>query len=101
MTVMEAMQAGVPVVATDVGSVREAVDDGDTGLIVPRPGDVGDDAAVDAMVAALARLRDDVELRASMGDRAREVGRVRFDATAAVASWEALYERVLAGVSRP
>ena len=31
-----------------------------------------------------------------MGARAREVGLVRFDADAAVRSWEALYDRVLA-----
>ncbi len=101
VTVMEAMQAGVPVVATDVGSVREAVDDRDTGLVVPGPAAVGDEAAVDAMVAALTELRDDPELRREMGERARTVGRERFDATAAVESWEALYDSVLAGVSRP
>lgn len=89
VTVMEAMQAGVPVVATEVGSVREAVDDGDTGIVVP----VED---LDAIVAALARLRDDPELRATMGARAREVGLERFDADAAVRSWEALYDEVIA-----
>ena len=88
VTVMEAMQAGVPVVATEVGSIREAVDDGETGVIVA----VED---VDAMVAALERLRDDPELRAAMGERAREVGLARFDADLAVRTWEALYDEIV------
>lgn len=35
LALVEAMQGGVPVVATDVGSVGEVVRDGDTGLLVP------------------------------------------------------------------
>ena len=35
LTIVEAMLAGVPVVASDVGSVSEAVRDGTTGLLVP------------------------------------------------------------------
>ncbi|UDY34047.1 glycosyltransferase family 4 protein [Dermatobacter hominis] len=93
VTVMEAMQAGVPVVATDVGSVREAVDDGETGLVVP----VED---LDAIVDALALLRDDPARRTAMGERAREVGLERFDADAAVQSWEALYDEVIAARRR-
>jgi glycosyltransferase involved in cell wall biosynthesis len=88
VTVMEAMQAGVPVVATDVGSVREAVDDGETGFVVP----VED---VDAMVEAVRRLRDDADLHRRRGARARQVGVERFDSEAAVAAWEALYDEVL------
>lgn len=89
VTVMEAMQAGVPVVATDVGSVREAVDDGETGFVVP----VED---VDAMVRAVRMLRDRPDLRRRMGERSRAVGLARFDADAGVQAWEALYDRVLA-----
>ena len=37
-TVMEAMASGLPVVATDVGDVRELVEDGVSGWVVP-PGD--------------------------------------------------------------
>jgi glycosyltransferase involved in cell wall biosynthesis len=93
VTVQEAMQAGVPVVATDVGSVREAVDDGETGFVVPVE-DVG------AMAAAVRRLQEDRALLAAMGEAARTVGLERFDADAAVRSWEALYDEVLAGRSR-
>lgn len=52
----EAGAAGLPVVATDVGGVRAALDGGRSGLLVP-PGDA------DAAVEALERLRTDLELR--------------------------------------
>lgn len=90
VTIQEAMQAGVPVVATEVGSVCEAVDDGETGFVVP----VGD---VDAMADAVRRLHNDPGLRARMGQRAREVGLERFDMDAGVAAWEALYRELVAG----
>ncbi|MCZ7628137.1 MAG: glycosyltransferase family 4 protein [Microthrixaceae bacterium] len=90
VTVQEAMQAGVPVVATDVGSIREAVDDGETGLVV----DVGD---IEAMAAAIRSLRDDPARRATMGKRAAEVGLVRFDVDEATRQWVELYRSVAAG----
>lgn len=49
--VLEAMATGVPVVATDVTGMSEAVIDGDTGVLLP-PGDV------DALAAALLRVAD-------------------------------------------
>lgn len=88
VTVQEAMQAGVPVVATEVGSIREAVDDGETGLIVP----VGD---VEALAEAVAQLERDPERRLEMGRRAAEVGLERFDVDVAVRSWEELYREVV------
>ncbi len=88
VTVQEAMQAGVPVVATEVGSIREAVDDGETGFVVP----VED---IQAMAAAVRRLRDDPVLRDRMGRRAREIGRERFDIEAGARAWEALYHALL------
>lgn len=60
LAVLEAMRAGLPVVATAVGGMAEAVDDGRTGLLVPP----GDDVA---LVAALRRVLDDPVLRAGMG----------------------------------
>jgi glycosyltransferase involved in cell wall biosynthesis len=68
--ILEAMACGLPVVATDVGAVRELVIDGETGLVVS-PGDR------DGFAAALARLADDDGLRRSMG----ELGRSRFEQT--------------------
>ena len=56
VVLMEAMAAGVPVVATRIAGVPELVDDGDDGLLV-LPGDA------DATAAAVRRLLDDPELR--------------------------------------
>lgn len=90
ITVMEAMQAGVPVVATEVGSIREAVEDGETGFIVP----VED---VDAMVAAVRQLAEDPALRDRMGRAARAVGLERFDSATAVAAWEDVFDQICDG----
>jgi glycosyltransferase involved in cell wall biosynthesis len=87
---MEAMQAGVPVVAAEVGSIREAIEDGETGFVVP----VGD---VNAMAAAVRLLAEDPELRTRMGEQAQEVGLEKFDAAAAVTAWEDVFDQILDG----
>jgi glycosyltransferase involved in cell wall biosynthesis len=79
----------VPVVATEVGSARGAIDDGETGFVVP----VED---MTAMADAARRLHDDPALRERMATRAREVGLERFDMDAGVAAWEALCREVVA-----
>jgi len=61
----EAMAWGRPVVASAVGGLADAVEDGVTGLLVP-PGDVA------ALRGALERLLADPELRARLGAAARE-----------------------------
>ena len=64
MSVLEAMAAGLPVVASAVGGVAEAVADGETGLLVA-PGDV------DALAGAIERLLADGTLRRAMGSAGR------------------------------
>lgn len=71
MAILEAMAHALPVVATPVGSVTDAVVDGETGLIVP----VG---APDALAAALVSLIDDAGLRRRLGARARAEYERRF-----------------------
>jgi glycosyltransferase involved in cell wall biosynthesis len=61
---LEAMAAGLPVLASDVGGNRALVKDGENGLLVP----YGD---VSAMAATLQRLLDDAELRTRLGATAR------------------------------
>lgn len=79
---LEAMAHGRPVVATDVGGLRDLVVDGETGLVVPprRP---------DALRAALERLLGDRELREELGAAGRERARERF-------SWEVVTDATLA-----
>ena len=60
ISLLEAMACAVPVVATDVGGVGEAVEDGVTGRLVA-PGDEA------ALAAALAELLGDGDLRGRMG----------------------------------
>jgi glycosyltransferase involved in cell wall biosynthesis len=64
-TILEAMRAGLPVVASSVGGIPEAVVPGRTGLLAP----AGD---VDALAAHLASLIVDADLRKKIGDGGRE-----------------------------
>lgn len=68
--VIEAMWAGVPVVATDVGGTPELIEHGMTGLLVPP-------AADRALQCAIQRLLADSALRHAMAARASEVVRTR------------------------
>jgi len=61
---VESLAAGVPVVASAVGGIPSWLEDGETGLLVPR----GD---VDELAAALLRLLGDDELRLRLGEHGR------------------------------
>lgn len=89
LSVIEAMLAGLPVVATDVGSVAEAVVDGSTGMLVP-PDDV------DALAGAIGALTGDAGLSRAMGARGRERALELFSVEAMAARYEALYDEVVA-----
>jgi glycosyltransferase involved in cell wall biosynthesis len=86
---LEAMAAGVPVVASRVGGLPESVAEGVTGLLA----EPGDEAA---LAAALERLLADRDLRERMGVAARERARERFSARAMAEKTERLYEELLA-----
>ena len=77
----EAMAHGRPVVASAVGGLLDAVEDGVTGLLVP-PSDPG------ALRAALDRLVGDAPLRGRLGADARQRARERF-------SWDASTEALV------
>lgn len=68
MVPAEAMAAGVPVIATDVGAVAEVLDGGAAGRLVP----AGDAVA---LTKAMQRLIDDGAERAALSARARESAR--------------------------
>ncbi|HTR14157.1 MAG TPA: glycosyltransferase [Roseiarcus sp.] len=83
-SVIEAMAAGRPVVATAVGGIPEAVQDGVTGLLVP-PRSPAD------LAAAIDRLIVDEGLRRSMGRAGRERARADFAAGAVLERLSQLY----------
>jgi glycosyltransferase involved in cell wall biosynthesis len=70
--VLEAMAAGSVIVATDAGSIREIIDDGDQGLIVPQR-----DAM--ALAAAVQRLTADPALATRLSAGAAARARSEFD----------------------
>jgi phosphatidylinositol alpha-1,6-mannosyltransferase len=70
---LEAAACGVPQVAGDSGGARDAVADGETGIVVADPTDT------DAAAQALERLLGDAELRARLGQAARRRAVEEFD----------------------
>ena len=84
LSVLEAMAAGLPVVATDVGDVGRAVQDGVTGYVVP-PKDPA------ALADALAALLTDPGARRRMGAAGRERVVAHFSADVTARSVSALY----------
>ena len=82
ISILEAMAAGLPVVATDVGGNGEVVRHGETGLLVPPQDPVALAGTVDALLA-------DPDRRRAYGAAGRRDVAARF-------SWPAVVERVLA-----
>ena len=82
LVLIEAMAAGVPVVATDAPGIRDVVRNGQTGLLVP----IG---APDRLASAIARLLNDPTLRKRFADAARSDVVNRF-------SWDSVLPRYIA-----
>ncbi|HXY91644.1 MAG TPA: glycosyltransferase [Acidimicrobiia bacterium] len=83
VSVMEALTLGVPVVATNVGGLREVVTDGSDGLLV-EPGHPR------ALADAIGRVATDAELRARLGGNA-DRDCARFSSARAVRRIEEIY----------
>ncbi len=89
-TILEAMAAGLPVVATRVGGADELVLDGVTGLLVPR-------RSSRELADALVRVVASPDLRASMSRAGRERAVTEFGLDGMIRRYETLY-RELAGL---
>ena len=72
LSIREGMVAGLPVISSNVAGIPEAVEDGRSGLLVPRRNP-------NALAAAIAKLASDPALRLSMGQRGKEISSERFD----------------------
>lgn len=92
-SVLEAMAAGMPVVASGVGGILEIVDEGRTGLLVP-PGDA------EALADRLGRLMADPALGAKLGDTARADVEARYSFERMVGGFEDIYLTELARCGR-
>jgi glycosyltransferase involved in cell wall biosynthesis len=92
LAILEAMAAGRPVVATDVGGVRDVVRDGETGLLV-RAGDP------DALAAAILRLAGEPEFSAGLAVRARARVREIHSSERMTAAYARLYRELLGGAA--
>ena len=84
MAALEAMAAGVPVVATSVGGIPDAVIEGVTGRLVA-PGDV------DGLAAALVEILTDQGVRNAMGKAAHDRARTAFAPEVVIPQLEALW----------
>jgi glycosyltransferase involved in cell wall biosynthesis len=88
-SLIEAMAAARPVVATPVGGVTDAVTHGVTGILVP----VDDPAP---LVDALRMLEADSPLRTRLGEAGREAVRMKFRQEVVIERLMALYEMLAA-----
>ena len=86
--IIEAMHAGLPVIASDVGSVVEAVSEGESGFVVT-PEDVA------ALQARLAELLADPQLRRRMGERGRSLAAECFTDAVMARRYEAIYRKMI------
>jgi glycosyltransferase involved in cell wall biosynthesis len=91
--VLEAMAAGLPVVASRVGGVPELVEPGVTGWLVP-PGDAP------ALAAALGQALADPEARQAMGRTARQRAVGDFSLETMAQQYESVLDRLLMQVRR-
>jgi glycosyltransferase involved in cell wall biosynthesis len=89
--ILEAMASGLPVVASGISGIPLAVEEGETGLLVPEK-DPG------ALLAALRRLLVDPEAARALGERGRRRAEVELTWDAVAARYR---EGYLAGLARP
>ena len=87
-TVLEAMAAGLPVIATEVGGIPELVLNHNTGLLVP----VGDPAALGE---AISDLLEKPQKRENLGQAGRLRVKQHFSVEKMVQKTEQLYEQLL------
>lgn len=88
LAMVEAMAAGVPVVASNAGGPAEIVEDGKNGFLIP-PGDSG------AIERALRSLLTEPELKTRIGQQGRLRAQERYDMKRVVQEVEKVYARAI------
>jgi len=92
MVLLEAMSAGLPVAATEVGAVPEVVGQGEAGLLVPP-------ASADLLAAAMFRLFSEPALRASVGSAAQAKIKSRYGVERMAERYMEVYARGVGDVA--
>jgi glycosyltransferase involved in cell wall biosynthesis len=87
---LEAAACGVPLVSTRVGNMPDFIEEGTNGFLVDRD--------VEAIAARLARLKEDPELRDSMGRAARRTA-LAWDWQAQAVNYREMFDSMLGGLS--
>ena len=91
--VIEAWSAGLPVVATASDGPAGLIEDGESGILVPLPGDPG--GGPQALARAIRQLCEDVKLRAMLGKGGRKAYEAEFTEEAVVARYREFFDRVV------
>ena len=87
LSLIEASACGVPIIATNVGSVSDVVIEGKNGLIV--------EPTVDALSVGISQLLADEQLRVRLGADGKRVASERFSITAAQERHRAMYRKLV------
>lgn len=90
VALIEAQLAGLPVVALDVGSVAEVIEDGVTGYVY--------DEIDEKFIDAVKKLIGDAKLRAEMGEAAAKLADEEFNPARFIQEHLRLFERVLGSI---
>jgi glycosyltransferase involved in cell wall biosynthesis len=93
LSILEAMRAGLPVVASDVGGIAETIREGETGHLVGR-------GSVDQVRERIGRLLAEPGLRARLGAAGRSLYERQFTLEHCVTRTLEVYQSVLAGKAR-
>ena len=90
---LEAMYAGLPVIATSLSVIEEVISNGSTGLLVPPK-------SIDALSSAMIELHDNQLKRAQLAQAGRRVVQARFSLRGAtLPQWQSLYSRLSTDLS--
>ncbi len=90
---IDAMQHGLPIVASDVGGIPDLIRNDENGILIP----VGDE---DALANAILRLKDDAQYRDQLASAAR-IDAERYAPEVMVDAYLALYRRILGESQKP
>ena len=94
ISILEAMRAGLPVIASDVGGVGEAIAHNENGFLVPS-------GSVSALAQALTDLTTDYALRLRMGQAGRQRFTRQFLSSSMQERTRCIYRDVLLSLGRP